>query len=285
MLIAQVSDTHLGFAPGGAYEPNRQRLDAVVRSLLAARPAPDLVLVTGDLTEHGDVDSYRQLRDAFAPLGCRVHYALGNHDLRAGFVEVWPDRFNDGFLQYTLDAPSLRCIVLDTLEEGRHGGAFCERRGAWLSARLAEASHKPTLLLLHHPPAPLGIDWIDCGPDEPWIARLAAALEGQRQVIGLLAGHVHRVIASTWRGLPLIVCPSSGAGLALDLTPIDPATPDGRSMIADVPPGYALHRWDGERLVSHFAVAEEGMLVRYTDAMQPLVQSMAAEKAGAAKPS
>lgn len=278
MLIAQVSDTHLGFAPGGASEPNRERLDAVVSALRATRPAPDLVFVTGDLTEHGDVQSYRQLRDAFVPLDCPVHFALGNHDLRSAFAQVWPDRCTDGFLHYVVDTPTLRCIVLDTLEEGRHGGAFCDRRAAWLDARLVEARDRATLLLLHHPPVPLGIDWIDCGPAESWVERLAGTLEGHDQLIGLVTGHVHRVIASSWRGLPLLVCPSTGAGLALDLTPIDPDAPDGRAMIVDDAPGYALHRWDGERLVSHFAVVPEPVLVRYTPAMQPMVRSMAVER-------
>lgn len=281
MLIAQVSDVHLGFAPGGRDEPNRRRLDAVLKALGDTRPAPDLVVMTGDLTEHGDVASYRALRDAIEGFGRPVHLMLGNHDVRAGFAEVWPGLLVDGFLHYVVDTPALRLIVLDTLEEGRHGGAFCASRAAWLDARLAEAPDRKTLVLLHHPPVPVGIDWIDCGADEPWIRRLGTVLAGQKQVVGILAGHIHRAIAATWRGLPVAIAPSSAPALSLDLTPIDPVHPDGRAMIADAAPGYALHRWDGERLVTHFASAAEGVMVRYTAAMQPLVASMTAERGGA----
>lgn len=281
MLIAQVSDVHLGFAPGGRDEPNRIRLDTVVAALIDARPAPDILFVTGDLTEHGDVASYQQVREAFAGIGCPVHYMVGNHDRRAQFEQIWPDRYADGFLQYVVDTPELRFLVLDTLEEGRHGGGFCAVRAAWLRARLSEAPDRPTLILLHHPPMPVGIAWMDCDPDEPWIARLSAALDGNDQVIGLITGHLHRPIASVWRGLPIAVCPSSSPGLSLDLTSIDPDRPDDRAMIADDPPGYALHRWDGERLVTLFANSAERVLVRYTPALQDMVQDMAAERAGA----
>ena len=279
MLIAQISDVHLGFAADGRDEPNRRRLDAVVAALAAARPAPDLLFVTGDLTEHGDVTSYEAVREALAKVACPVHYMLGNHDSRAGFAQVWPGQYQDGFLQYVVDTPALRCVVLDTLEEGRHGGGFCAVRARWLAARLAEAPDCPTLVLLHHPPMPVGVAWMDVDPAEPWVRRLGEALAGHAQVVGLVTGHLHRAIASTWRGLPVAVCPSSSPGLALDLTPIDPAAPDGRAMIADDAPGYALHRWDGEHLVTHFATTAEPVLVRYTEALQPMVASMVAERA------
>lgn len=278
MLIAQVSDVHLGFAPGGSDEPNRRRLDAVLAALASSRPAPDILFVTGDLTEHGDEASYREIRAALADVACPVHYMLGNHDRRAGFAAVWPDRYDDGFLQYVVDTPDLRFVVLDTLDEGRHGGGFCDRRAAWLRARLAEAPERATLVLLHHPPVPVGIDWMDVDPDEAWVARLAAALAGHGQVVGLVTGHLHRPIASLWQGLPVVICPSASPGLSLDLTPIDPAHPDDRAMIADSAPAYALHRWDGVRLVTHFATAPEPVLVRYTDQMQPMVAGMVAER-------
>ena len=278
LLIAQVSDIHLGFAAGGRAEPNRRRLDAVIAALTAAQPSPDILFVTGDLTEHGDVASYAQVRDAFATVACPVHYMLGNHDRRDGYAQVLPGTFEGGFLQYTVDTPSLRFIVLDTLDEGRHGGGFCADRARWLASTLAAAPDRATLILLHHPPMPVGIDWMDVDPAEPWVARLAEAIAGHDRVVGLLAGHLHRPISSLWRRLPVVVGPSTAPGLSLDLRPIDAALPDGRAMIADGAPGYALHRWDGDRLVTHYATTAEPALVRYVPALQPMVASMLAER-------
>jgi len=83
MLIAQITDIHLGFDRGNPEEMNQQRLDRVLTTLAELKPQPDLVFATGDLVEHGDVESYERLRKALSALPCPVHYAMGNHDLRA----------------------------------------------------------------------------------------------------------------------------------------------------------------------------------------------------------
>ena len=125
MLVAQITDIHLGFEPDSPQEFNRQRLDAALAALTSLDPLPDLLLATGDLVDRGDVASYRRLREALSALPFPVHYALGNHDLRASFAEVFPEfALTDGFLQYVIETEPLRLIVIDTLEEGRHGGGF-----------------------------------------------------------------------------------------------------------------------------------------------------------------
>ncbi len=280
MLIAQVTDIHLGFEPGNAGELNRQRLDKVLDMLIDGPNRPDLLLATGDLTEFGDIESYRELAAAFARCPFPVWPCLGNHDVRANFRTAFPDvPVADGFVQYDVALDGLRLIVLDTLEEGRHGGAFCAVRADWLAARLAEQPDTPTLIVLHHPPVEVGIDWMNTDPDEPWVGRLAGALRNVPQVAGLLCGHVHRAIAAPWDGMTVVVCPSTAPQVALDLTPIDSDAPDGRPMIVAGPPGYALHRWTARGLVTHFsAVGPSQILARFNSRMQPLVQGMLGER-------
>ena len=65
MLIAQITDIHLGFDRDDPDEFNRRRLDAVLEALTGMTPRPDLLLATGDLVEEpSDLLSYRSLRDA-----------------------------------------------------------------------------------------------------------------------------------------------------------------------------------------------------------------------------
>ena len=98
-------------------------------------------------------------------------------------------------------------------------------------------------------------------------------------MVGIIAGHVHRAIATTYAGKPLVVCPSTAPQVALDLTPIDPEAPDGRPMIIADHPYYALHWWDGARLVSHIDTAEDHeVLARYTSDLQPLVRLVTDEQ-------
>ncbi len=280
MLLAQLTDIHLGFEPDRPGEFNQVRLDAVLAELAAMEPRPDLLLATGDLVDRGDVDSYRRLRASFAPLPFPVHWLVGNHDIRVNFAEVFPETpEEDGFFQYVVETPGLRLVVLDTLEEGRHGGAFCERRAAWLTAQLDEETGRPTLIVQHHPPIEVGIPWMNTNPAEPWVARLAACLEGRANVVGLVCGHIHRAITTQWHGLTVATCPSTAPQVALDLRPIDPERADDRPLIVADPPAFALHWWNGRELITHYQTAEpHEVLARFDESLKPMIRHMLAER-------
>jgi 3',5'-cyclic-AMP phosphodiesterase len=280
MLMAQITDIHLGFDPDNPAEFNRKRLDQAIKTICAMTPQPDLLLATGDLVDRGDQESYRRLENALSVVPFPVHMCMGNHDLRAPFRKQFPDvPTADGFVQYEVDTPNLRLLILDTLEEGRHGGAFCETRAAWLAARLAEKKHNPTILILHHPPVESGIEWMTTHPDEPWVTRLADTVAGHDQVKGMISGHLHRNISTWWGDVSLAICASTAPQVALDLNPIDPENPDGRNMIVADPPAIAVHYWNGRQLISHFENAEEHvMLARYDENLQPLVRALLAER-------
>jgi len=64
MLVAQITDIHLGFEPDSPREFNRQRLDATLAALTALTPLPDLRLATGDLLDRCRVGSCRPRREA-----------------------------------------------------------------------------------------------------------------------------------------------------------------------------------------------------------------------------
>jgi 3',5'-cyclic AMP phosphodiesterase CpdA len=213
---------------------------------------------------------------------CPIIPLVGNHDSRAGLLSAFPQVVpaDGGFLHYVVEAPlGLRIICLDTLEDGRHGGAFCEVRAAWLTDRLAEAPETPTLIFMHHPPVVAGIDWMDPAPDEPWIMRLREVLEGQHKVQAIHCGHLHRQITTQFAGIPLGVTPSVAPLVAMDLTPIDKDVPDNRELITTEPPTYALHRWDGAALVSHYErVGDWEVLARFHAGLQPMIEGMFAER-------
>ncbi|MBV9931881.1 MAG: metallophosphoesterase [Alphaproteobacteria bacterium] len=280
MLIAQVTDIHLGFEGDRPDELNRRRLDAVLAWLAAMRPRPDLLLMTGDLADAGDDDlSYRRLKEATADLPFPAYPMVGNHDGRAAFGAHFPASVQDGFVQYEIDAGPLRILVLDTLEEGRHGGAFCERRAAWLEARLAEQDERPTLIALHHPPIDPGLAWMGENPDAAWVRRLEALLSPARNVVGLVAGHLHRPLVTRFAGTIVAACAATAPELALDLAGIDAERPDDRPMIVEEPPAFALHRWTGRALVTHFGLAAAApVLSRFTPPWQPLLRQLAGER-------
>jgi 3',5'-cyclic-AMP phosphodiesterase len=282
MLVAQITDLHLGFDPGVPDELNRQRVDRTLRRLAGMNPRPDLLLATGDIADNGDdAVSYRAFRDATRDLPFPVYPAMGNHDSRGPFLAEFPDTpAPGGFIQYAIEGLTVRILVLDTLEVGRHGGGFCEVRAAWLSARLDEAPERPTLIVLHHPPIATGLSWMTENPEAAWVRRLRSVVEGRENIVAMIAGHLHRPVVTQWAGTTLAVCPATAPQVALDLEPMDPEAPDGRPMIVADQPWFALHYWNGTGLISHFDTAEEHeVLSSFIPKRQPLLHRLWAERA------
>jgi len=280
MLIAQITDIHIGFDPDNPAEYNRKRLDEVLDVLMKGPNRPDLLLATGDITDRGDPASYRRLATAFSRCPFPVWPSVGNHDLRDNFREHFPG-FDDenGFIQYSVELPELRLVTVDTLEEGRHGGAFCDARAAWLDAELGRDADKPSYIVMHHPPVECGIDWMNTHADEPWVHRFTSVVRRHPQVRGLICGHLHRSVTVAWEGRTVAICSSTAPQVSLDLRPIDEEHPDDRPMIVAEDPAYALHHWNGRELVSFYDHAgAHTMLAKYDERLQPLVRELKAER-------
>lgn len=257
LLIAQISDLHVGFGGDAADERNAVRCSATIDHLLTMKPLPDMVIASGDLTERGDDASYMRLRAMLARLPMPVHLMTGNHDVRAALLRCFPDTpIDDGFVQAVVEVDGRRIILLDTVEEGRAGGGFCARRAAWLAARLDEAPDVPTLIVVHHPPFASGTDWMDATVDARWISRLHSAISAGPQVVALLAGHLHREVVGMFAKRPCIVASSVAPQIALDLRSTDVAIADGRALIVEGPPAFMLHRWTDDGLASHVVRVE-----------------------------
>ena len=282
MLIAQLTDIHIGFDPEARPEElNRTRFRAALARLLASPNNPDLLVLSGDLTDHGDRESFEKIAELLEEVPYPILPMVGNHDTREGLLHAFPDcpRAN-GFLHYVVEKAGLVIICLDTLEPGRHGGAFCEARRDWLRAELDKAQGKPVVIFMHHPPVISGIDWMDPATDESWVGTFGEALAGhESHILSIHCGHLHRPLATSFRGIPLAVTPSVAPLVALDLNPIDQDSADNRDLITTEPPIYALHRWDGTSLVTHYeTVSDWHVLASFGEHLKPMIREMFAER-------
>ena len=269
LLIGQITDLHLGFDRTMGTGPNVLRLRKVLEALHRLRRRPDALLVTGDLVEHGEHWAYALLKGEMSRSEIPCHFALGNHDDRGVFAEVFDSApfTPDGYLHYAVeDYAPLRIVVLDTMEPGRHGGAFGDDRAAWLDATLSQAPERPTLLAMHHPPINTGIAWMSADRQDGWVRRLEAVVERHPQVVHMISGHIHCHIQRSFAGRGITVSRAVAPSVKLELAPLDIDVPDGREMIVDDSPGFSLHYWDGEAMTSYSQTASDGrVLVAYTD--------------------
>lgn len=282
MLIAQMTDIHIGFDPGAKPEElNRIRFRATLDRVLNSPNQPDLLVLSGDLTDHGDRESFVKTAALLEQCPCPILPMVGNHDTREELLAAFPDTPSEGgFVHYVTDREGLRIICCDSLENGRHGGGFCTERRDWLRARLDEKPDMPAVIFMHHPPLPSGIDWMDPVEGEDWIDNFAEAVEGhQSRIEAIHCGHLHRPITAKFNGIPLSVTPSVAPLVAMDLRDIDATKADNRALITTEPASYAIHRWNGSHLVTHYeTVGDWDVLAHYGEHLKPMIREMFAER-------
>ncbi len=250
MLIAQISDFHIR-PPGQVFADvvdTRTMLAAAIDAILALRPCPDAVLVSGDLTNDGEPEAYALIEPELARLPMPVYAIPGNHDDREAMLalmRVAEVGAGNAYRQYTADLGALQLVALDSLVPGQSHGALCAERLAWLEQALAASDTRPLLVMVHHPPAETGIahmDRIGLRSDttlETLIARHS------RRIQRIVCGHVHRPIFYHWQGAPVSVAPGVAHQVLLDLDNGEPA-------FVLEPPGFHLHRWSATGgLVTH----------------------------------
>ncbi len=261
MLIAQITDMHVkpeGEMLSGTFD-SHGALAAAIARINGLKPLPDLLLATGDLTADGKPEEYQALSDLLSGLAMPYLLLPGNHDIRENLRDAFPDQpWEDGkFLLYAVDDWPVRLIALDTVIPGDPGGQLCAERLAWLTRKLGEAPDKPTIVMLHHPPFATGIGHMDRMGLEGASA-LADVIAGNKQVMRILCGHIHRPIQTMFAGVPASVAPATSFQVQLKLDDSTSIQWTGE------PPAFQLHVWTpAGGLVSHTAyVKDYGALER-----------------------
>jgi Icc protein len=265
MKFIQVTDMHvlppgkllLGLDPGA-------RLDACIADINANHADAEFCIFTGDLAEDEHLQAYRSLRERLSRLSLPYHLMLGNHDDRDAFKQIFPDVSCDenGFIQSVIDTAPGRFILLDSHEPGVGWGSFCEKRAAWLQARLREAGGRAAYVFIHHPPFDIGIPSLDAiRLREPRLLR--EALGRSRNVKHLFFGHVHRPVAGSWCGIPYSMIRGTNHQVAFDQRTVKPVPKSFE------PPAYAV-----------VLLGAESVVVHMHDFLDRAVPSSAAGKAG-----
>ena len=252
MIVAQITDAHLTL-PGrrlfGDYDPE-PALRRTLTALAAQDPAPDVVVITGDLTEAGLPDEYAALRAILAGLELPLAVIPGNHDRREAFAAAFAGGTafagRGAFLHFTLDDWPLRLIFLDTLAgPGESRGLLCEARLDWIAARLGEAPDRETVIFMHHPPFATGIGFMDriaCANGD----RLAELVAAHGRVLRVACGHVHRPVHVGFGGTVASICPGIAYQVPLRLARNAPVE------LLWQAPAFQLHVWTPELgLVTH----------------------------------
>jgi Icc protein len=242
LLLAHVSDTH--FDDG---ERAARRSQQVMTFLEDMRGGPDVVLLTGDVADHGLPSEYAEAVALITASRHRVITCPGNHDERSAYREaLLRQSASTEPVNEIHEVGALRVAMCDSSIPGRHDGLLSDETLSWLSDILDETpTTRPVVVAFHHPPVLLHNDFID-GIRQFGEQRLADVVSGRSNVVGLLCGHAHTPAASTFAGLPLLVAPGVVSTLRL------PWETD-QDIDESLPPAIAFHVIDDDwRITTHF---------------------------------
>jgi 3',5'-cyclic AMP phosphodiesterase CpdA len=241
MLIAQVSDIHA--APENDH---LNRFDQVL--IWLAHLQPDVLILTGDLTDGHWQEGYQQIADRLNQQSYPSLILPGNSDDRSQMRSIWGENkwVHDAHgeaLHVSHDIGGIRLIGLDSTIDNQDYGSVADHL-EWLDKQLSDAHGLPSFLFLHHPVFSSGIPTLD----ETMCRGLTEMEELIRRrparIVAISSGHVHRPVAGLFAGIPAYICGS-----------VCPANPVwfGTENVppANDPPALMIHRYVSNTLTSH----------------------------------
>lgn len=192
-LIAHLSDLHFGCIDQKVLTPLAQSL---------SERAPDVIIISGDLTQHGTNRQFKEARDYLACLTAPLFVVPGNHDIPAFNLVA---RFAGTYDRYTRyihpttspDYHDDNLAIVGMNSARPWGWHWNWAHGRLLGSEIANVatrferlgSHPHRIVVFHHPIVP--------PPDRPGhrlVGRLSPALQqfAACRVKLILAGHAHR---------------------------------------------------------------------------------------------
>ncbi len=180
MLIVQISDIHCGpMFNKGYFRTAAKEINAL---------SPDVVVITGDITENGIQSEFKQAAEELEQLKAKkVIYVSGNHDYRATGYLLFKQHFP--FNQVT-QIDNTVMIVLSSARPDRDDGEVGHRQNLWLESTLANFKNHTKIVAIHHHIVPVP----DTGADQITIIDAGDVLRSltKSETNLVLCGHRHR---------------------------------------------------------------------------------------------
>ena len=208
LLVAQVTDTHL-FAESEQQLmgiATNDTLQAVLDHLSQLQPQPEILLLTGDLSQDETCASYRRLHDLLTPLEIPTYWIPGNHDSLPAMQQVLnqlPISAEKHFV-----AGGWHFLLLSSLVPGCVYGQIAPESLEWLEQKLQLIGNQPSLIALHHPPCLIDSNWLD-QINLQNSADFLAVIDRYSQVKLVIFGHIHQAFDYQRRGVRYLGSPST----------------------------------------------------------------------------
>ncbi len=210
VYLVQLSDLHL-FTD--AHQSllgvvTEQTFQSVLQATLSLAPAPDAIVLTGDLSQDGSAAAYKRLKHYMNQTQIDTYWLAGNHDRWQPLsVELQGHCI---FQDKQFSRGSWTVILISTLLEGQESGHLSEDSLQFLYQSLTVAAQQQQYVLvsLHHPPFLVQSSWLDQSTLQA-PERLFEILDQFPNVRLVIFGHIHQDFQRYRHGVAYLGCPST----------------------------------------------------------------------------
>ncbi|WP_071596742.1 metallophosphoesterase [Neolewinella persica] len=226
--IAQITDLHL-LSPGNMLMDID--VNARLQSVLdhASENNPDAYFLTGDFCAQDPVQEiYHQLRPLLDALGKPYYITPGNHDDRGMLRNAfYLDGHNDEPIKGLVRVNNLDFLFIDSAH-----GVVDKEQLVWL--RKAITLYPRAAIVMHHPPVPMGVRFMDNKYPLRETEDLLHILTSDGRRRRIFCGHFHTSRTVEHENLQVHLCPPTSFF-------IKPTADDFEQVI--LPPAYLMLEW------------------------------------------
>ncbi|HSW69876.1 MAG TPA: 3',5'-cyclic-AMP phosphodiesterase [Gammaproteobacteria bacterium] len=205
--IIQISDTHLF----GKLEQallgvkTNESFDATLE-LLRSDQNPDLIILSGDLSQDGSSESYIRIAEKLKEFAVPVYYVAGNHDNPENYTKIYPLENVTHHRHIVLK--DWHIILLNSQKIGAVEGYLERTQLSFMEHCLQMYPEHHAIVVFHHHPVPVQSAWLDklglTNANELW-----SALSHFPSVNTILFGHIHQEHEGKKNGIQYFSAPST----------------------------------------------------------------------------
>ena len=199
--LIQISDCHIDDQRLVMGVDSQKNLGSVIKHIQAIKS--DSLLISGDLTHHGTLNSYQILKKILSPIEQPIFVIRGNHDNAENLGKTFKASL---FKSFKLD--NWEIIHIDSVQTGKTSGFVSEAALLELDNACLNSNAEHVMVVLHHPIVPMNSSWDDeLSLENP--QDLFKVLDKYSKIRSIVFGHAHEASEFSRLGKKIISCPST----------------------------------------------------------------------------
>ncbi len=209
VTILQLTDQHLfgnidnklvGVKPYYSY------IKIIEQAKTDATNRPDLIVLTGDLSQDRSLASYELIKNSLNGFNCPIYATMGNHDNPKYFAQT----FGSANHIFTVTAGTTNwCILLLNSHLPSHvDGRLAQTELDFLNMQLDLYPNEPIIIFIHHHLLPVNSAWLDkikLQNSEQFLA----IISDYKNIKAVVCGHIHQKFEAMYNDTLFLATPST----------------------------------------------------------------------------